>query len=131
MARALPLLSLPLVALAATPHAVLPLASNNSIASFGWYWAMEDGGGNNSAVNERNCTAPGPCSWDHANVDFVQNSWKSPSRWQPDGSSDWDTSDVLELASKNVRSVVSVSEFTSNLPLRVIDRPILNHCSWL
>ena len=88
--------------------------SNNSIVSFGWYWAMEDGSNNASAFNERNCSAPGPCSWDHANVDFVQNSWKNPSRWQPGGADDWDVSDVLELASKNVRSVVSVSHlFTS------------------
>ena len=133
MSFALPLLCLPLVALGATPHAELlpppstpqhavppplrlpsPPFPHNSIASFGWYWAMEDGTGNSTAVNERNCTAPSPCSWDHANVDFVQNSWKSPSRWLPDGASDWDASDVLELASKKVRSVVSVSHlFTS------------------
>ena len=75
---------------------------------------MEDGTGNATAFNERNCTAPGPCSWDHANVDFVQNSWKNPSRWQPDGANVWDASDTLELAGKGVRSVVSVSHlFTS------------------
>ena len=90
----------------------LTSASNNSIASFGWYWAMEDGGSNATAFNERNCTAAlhAPCSWDHANVDFVQNSWKSPSG----NAADWDVSDVLELARKSVRSVVSVSHlFTS------------------
>ena len=89
----------PLVALGAAPHAVLQPSSprpltNNSIASFGWYWAMEDGTANATAANERNCTAPAPCSWDHANVDFVQNSWKSPSRWSPNGAADWDVSDV-------------------------------------
>ena len=109
-------LCLPLLALAAD---VGPLSfsaggggrsySNNSIASFGWYWAMENGGGNATALNQRNCSAPGPCSWEHANVDFVQNCWKNPSRWQPDGAADWDASDVLELASKGVRSVVSVT----------------------
>ena len=63
----------PLVALAA--HGEPPssaAAGSIDIASFGWYWAMEDGGGNATAFNERNCSAPGPCSWDHANVDFVQ-----------------------------------------------------------
>ena len=101
------LLCLPLALAASSPPAA---AAKNSIKSFGWYWAMEDGGGNATAFNERSCSAPSPCSWDHANLDFVQNSWKSPSR-EP---SEWDASDVLELAGKGVRGVVSVTHlFTS------------------
>lgn len=68
--RTLLLLPLPLAATAT--HGTQP---GNSIASFGWYWAMEDGGGNATAFNERNCSAPAPCSWDHANV---QNSLEEP-----------------------------------------------------
>ena len=67
-------------------------SSNNSIGSFGWYWAMEDGSADGAARNERNCSAD-PCSWDHAGADFVQNSWKSPSG----NATDWDFSDILEL----------------------------------
>ena len=70
---------------------------------------MEDGSADGAARNERNCSAD-PCSWDHAGADFVQNSWKSPSG----NATDWDFSDILELAGKGVRSVVSVSHvFTS------------------
>ena len=84
--------------------------NKNAIAHFGWYWAMEDGSANATAVNERNCTY-NKCSWDHATCDFVQNSWKHPS---PGNASVWDASDVLQLASVNVRSVVSVTHlFTS------------------
>ena len=104
-------LALPaLLLLAAPPGIVTTSNSNNSIGSFGWYWAMEDGSADGAARNERNCSA-GPCSWDHAGTDFVQNSWKSP---LPGNATDWDVSDILQLAGKGVRSVVSVSHlFTS------------------
>jgi hypothetical protein len=118
------LLCLPIALVAASSPPAAAAAAKTSIKSFGWYWALEDGGGNATAFNERNCTAPGPCSWDHANVDFVQNSWKNPSRWQPHGAAEWDASDVLELAGKRVRSVVSVTHLFAAGPTG----PLLPDC---
>ena len=76
---------------------------------------MQDGTGDTNATNGRNCSTGGQeaigdddCSWSHANVAFVQNSWKHPQRWRSSAGS-WDLSDCSELAFHNVSCIVSVS----------------------
>ena len=46
-------------------------------------------------------------------VDFVQNSWKSPTR----DATLWDVSDILQLAGHGVRSIVSVSHVFTTGPM--------------
>jgi hypothetical protein len=87
-------------------------AATGGVASFGYYWALQDGSSDAGAVNPRNCTA-GPCSWDHANAAFVQNSWKHPAGAD---ATEWDVSDVLQLARHSVRGVVSVSHVFTTGP---------------
>jgi hypothetical protein len=106
---------------------------HNSIDTFGYYWAMQDGSDDMNATNGRNCSttvsataAEGnaaaaaaaaaddddddddDCSWSHANAAFVQNSWKHPQRWSS-SAGQWDLSDCIQLAARNVKCIVSVS----------------------
>ena len=69
------LLLLPRPKAAATPVQPLLMDGRRHIEHFAWYWAMQDGSSNPNGTNGRNCSAPRPCSWDHANADFVQNSY--------------------------------------------------------
>mgnify|MGYP002038042524 CR=1 FL=1 len=92
------------------------IKSDDSIQYFGW--SMQDGTSNSSGTNERNCTSP-PCSWDHANVNFVQNSWKDGSiRRDPTGhhrdATRWDISDINQLARHGVRSLARRADTIAN-----------------
>lgn len=94
----------PLPPLPPPPPPPPPPPVKTNIDTFGYYWAMQDGGNNNS--DGRNCT--GDCAWSHATSAFVQNSWKHPERWSS-GPSSWDLSDCAQLALHNVSCIVSVS----------------------
>ena len=68
-----------------------PPSLNNSIDTFGYYWAMQDGSSSTTAKDGRNCSGA-DCSWTHATSAFVQNSWKHPERWTTQSGA-WDLSD--------------------------------------
>lgn len=111
----------PLPPMPPVPPPPTPPMINNSIHTFGYYWAMQDGSNNMSASNGRNCSGS-DCSWAHANAAFVQNSWKHPERWTSN-SSYWDLSDCRELANRSVGCIVSVSHVFLSGPTAITTLP--------